>query len=275
MGHLNSLQENFDEKGFTIISASGEPKDTVQAFVDQLGAEYPIFAEAGGGLNAYSTGGVPSAYLISAEGKVVWQGHPGSLSEDLIETQLKAIDKDARISTWSFNLTRSMPEVPEALASTAKTLVKGKFGAGLKAVEKAVEKLEGEEKAQGEALRDWIAGVATGRMARAQELVTGGQVYAGFKVYGEVEELFAGHDLGKQAKDAAKALEKDKVTGLEIKASEKLADIKKEMASERKAEDKVKLLKPLLAKKYEETAAGKEAAKLVQELEAAGDAPGH
>lgn len=243
----------------------------MQAFVDELGATYPIFAQTGGGLNAYSTGGVPSAYLISAEGKVVWQGHPASLSEDLIEAELKAIEKDRRISTWAFNITRTMPEVPEALSSHTKNIIKGKFGASLKAVEKAVEKLEGDEKAQGEALRDWLAGVATGRMEKAAGMVTDGQVYAGFKIYGEVEDLFSGHDLGKTAKEAAKALEKDKATGLEIKASETLEKIKKEIAGERKAEDKVKLLKPLLSKKYEETAAGKEAAKLAGEFEAAGD----
>ena len=228
MGHLNKLFEEYDEKGFTIISASGESKDTVQAFVDQLGATYPIFAQTGGGLNAYSTGGVPSACLISAEGKIVWAGHPAALSEDQIDAELKSIDKDRRISTWAFNLTRTMPEVPESLDKDAKNLMKGKFGATLKSVEKAVEKLEGDEKAKGEALRDWIAGVATKRMETAAGLVGNNQVYAGFKMYGEIEDLFNGHDLGKQAKDAAKALEKDKETGLEIKASEKLEEIKKD-----------------------------------------------
>ena len=144
MGHLNKLFEEYDEKGFTIISASGESKDTVQAFVDQLGATYPIFAQTGGGLNAYSTGGVPSACLISAEGKIVWAGHPAALSEDQIDAELKSIDKDRRISTWAFNLTRTMPEVPESLDKDAKNLMKGKFGATLKSVEKAVEKLEGD-----------------------------------------------------------------------------------------------------------------------------------
>lgn len=271
MGHLNKLFEEYDEKGFTIISASGESKDTVQAFVDQLGATYPIFAQTGGGLNAYSTGGVPSACLISAEGKIVWAGHPAALSEDQIDAELKSIDKDRRISTWAFNLTRTMPEVPESLDKDAKNLMKGKFGATLKSVEKAVEKLEGDDKAKGEALRDWIAGVATKRMETAAGLVGNNQVYAGFKMYGEIEDLFNGHDLGKQAKDAAKALEKDKETGLEIKASEKLEEIKKEIANERKAEDKVKCLKPLLSKKYENTAAGKEAAKMADELEKGGD----
>jgi hypothetical protein len=39
------------------------------------------------------------------------------------------------------------------------------------------------------------------------------------------------------------------------------------MASENSADGKLKLLKPLLSKKYAETAAGKEAAKLSAELE--------
>ncbi len=39
------------------------------------------------------------------------------------------------------------------------------------------------------------------------------------------------------------------------------------MREERKAEDKLKCLKPMLSKKYAETAAGKEAAKIAEDLE--------
>ncbi|MCK6479874.1 MAG: hypothetical protein L6R43_06920 [Planctomycetes bacterium] len=45
----------------------------------------------GGGHGNYPTRGIPAAWLISAEGKVVWQGGPGGLSGKLIEEELKKV----------------------------------------------------------------------------------------------------------------------------------------------------------------------------------------
>ena len=70
------------------------------------------------------------------------------------------------------------------------------------------------------------------------------------------------------AKAEIKVLKGDKAHALEIKASEKLEKLKKEMREERKPADKLKVLKPLLSKKYAETLAGKEAAEIAEDLEA-------
>jgi hypothetical protein len=239
----------------------------VDGFVEALKPIYPILCEASTG--AYSTGGVPQAYLIGADGTVVWQGHPAGLKDDDIEEHLKKLEKGDRVSTWAFTLSRQLPPVPEKLAGAQKMLEDMKFGAALKSVEGALARLEGDEKAAGEAVRDWIAKRGRDGIEKAATLHRDGQVYKAFLKYEELEELFKGHDLSKEAKNAAKALKSGKETGLEIKASEKLEQVKKDMAGEKDPEDKLKCLKPLLAKKYADTAAGKEAAKLAEELEKA------
>ena len=45
----------------------------------------------GGGSGNYATRGIPAAWLIGADGKVVWAGNPGSLSEKVIEGEIKKV----------------------------------------------------------------------------------------------------------------------------------------------------------------------------------------
>ena len=56
----------------------------------------------GGGNGGYKTPGIPHAWLVSAEGKVVWQGNPGGLSSKLIEAELTYITSHARLSRILF-----------------------------------------------------------------------------------------------------------------------------------------------------------------------------
>ena len=259
--------EEYDAKGLTVLSATSEPKESVEPWVAQNKAAYPILCGSPSGLGSYSTGGVPQAYLIGADGTIVWEGHPGELKEDAIEKHLGDMDKENRVSTWAFVIAQSLPAVPEKLKDVKKLLEKMKFGDALKKAETTVGKLEGEEQQAGEQIRDWIANVGTTAMEKAAGLVREGLFYKAVLQYDQVEERFKGHDLAKQAKAAVKELKADKVRALEIKASEKLEQIQKEMDAERKPEDKLKCLKPLLAKKYADTMAGKEAAKLAEELE--------
>lgn len=244
-----------------------ETKDVVEPFVTQSEAEYPILCQGRGQINDYSTGGVPTAYLIDADGTVAWHGHPGDLQDSDIEEHLKKVDKANRVASNVFLIKKSLPPIPESLSAIEHLLEKMKFGEALKKTEAAVEKMEGDEQAAGNALREWIENRGKQDMEKAAAFVADGKIYKGYLQYEEVGELFKGHDLSKQAKDAAKELKRDKHNALEIKASEKLDKIKKEMAGERKAEDKLKCLKPLLGKKYEETLAGKQAAEMAAELE--------
>ena len=58
-------------------------------------------------------------------------------------------------------------------------------------------------------------------MSDAAAKVRDGDVYAAYVIYGQVEADFKGHAFSKQAKEAAKALTKDKAHKTEIKAGEK------------------------------------------------------
>ena len=94
-----------------------------------------------------------------------------------------------------------------------------------------------------------------------------GKVYEAASTYEHIAAVFKKHDLSKQAKSALKELLSDPERKLEFKAGEKLAKIMEEI-KELKPKKALLKLKPLLGKKYRETAAGKKAAKVAEALEA-------
>ena len=259
------MQEEYDVKGLTVISASGESKEKVSAFVDKHEVKYPIFCEARA--NDYSGTGVPRAALISAEGKVVFVGHPNEIKDDMIEKELKKVSKSNRVSTWAFTIDRALPDVPEKMAPVVKELTKKKFGAALKRAEGIVGKLEGDDKANGDAVVEWIRTRASDNMDQAATLVSEGKIYAAHNLYEVIEDEFKGHALGKDAKAACKELMADKANKLEVKAGKKFEALKVEARKERTKEKKIDVLKAMLSKKYAETEAGKAAAKLIEDIQ--------
>ncbi len=47
----------------------------------------------GGGDGGYTSRGIPAAWLVGVDGKVLWQGHPSSLPEKTLEAELKKVGK--------------------------------------------------------------------------------------------------------------------------------------------------------------------------------------
>ena len=92
MPHLSKLTEEYGKKGFTVLSISNEPRQTVLQFLTQLNnADVTYTMGCGGGTQNYPAPGIPKAFLIGVDGKVFWEGHPASLPIDLLEQELKKV----------------------------------------------------------------------------------------------------------------------------------------------------------------------------------------
>lgn len=79
-------------KGFKILAITHEPREQVLKLLTQMPPgpmTYTIGLQGGMGLTN-PTGGIPYSWLISAEGKVVWQAN-GSPPEKLIQEELKKV----------------------------------------------------------------------------------------------------------------------------------------------------------------------------------------
>jgi len=93
MPHLARMAEDNAKKGLTVIAITNEPRETVQKFMAQL-AEKPLTYTVGygGGANNYPTSeGIPKAFCVGVDGKVIWEGHPADFNEKMLDTELKKV----------------------------------------------------------------------------------------------------------------------------------------------------------------------------------------
>ena len=88
--HLNALNKKFKDKGVAIIGISDETKDVVAKFREKLPMEYTVALDAGGKFaEQFGISGIPHAFIVGKDGKIVWQGHPMQMKESDIEAALK------------------------------------------------------------------------------------------------------------------------------------------------------------------------------------------
>jgi peroxiredoxin len=79
---LNELQKKFKDKGVVMVGISDEPADRVRQFVearDQI--DYIVAADdrrktARNYMVAYGQNGIPHAFVVGKDGKVLWHGYP-------------------------------------------------------------------------------------------------------------------------------------------------------------------------------------------------------
>jgi len=84
--------EEYGKKGLNVISITNESRETVLKYLAQKGVaptDYQI--GLGGGHGNYQARGIPASWLIGVDGKVLWQGHPGSLDKKEMEAELRKV----------------------------------------------------------------------------------------------------------------------------------------------------------------------------------------
>jgi len=87
--HMNELHASHAARGLVVLGlAFGEKQGVVEPFVNNNAMAYPIGFDDGGAAKAYGVRGIPSAFLIDADGVLVWSGHPAKLVAADIERAL-------------------------------------------------------------------------------------------------------------------------------------------------------------------------------------------
>ena len=87
--HLNKLHKKYKDKGVVIIGLSNEKDDTVKKFVKKQDMKYIVGAGSSSG-KAYGVRGIPSAFIVGADGTLLWQGHPMNGLDAALEKALNA-----------------------------------------------------------------------------------------------------------------------------------------------------------------------------------------
>jgi thiol-disulfide isomerase/thioredoxin len=89
--HLTEMQKKFKDKGVVFVGISDETVDKVKPFVEKMGETmgYVVACDderksSAGYMEAFGQGGIPTAFVVGQEGKVLWFGHPmGELEKTL------------------------------------------------------------------------------------------------------------------------------------------------------------------------------------------------
>jgi thiol-disulfide isomerase/thioredoxin len=108
--HLSELQAKLKNKGVVMVGISRETADKVKPFVTGQGEkmDYRVALDQGGQtsssyMGAYGVGGIPHAFIVNKQGKVIWHGHPMDGMDKVLEAVLAG--------TYDFNSAAKKDEV--------------------------------------------------------------------------------------------------------------------------------------------------------------------
>ena len=73
--HLIELYKNKSKDGLVIVGLTNEAQDKVEPFAKKMEMPYVVGYGSTRG-KEYGVSGIPTAFVIGADGKVVWTGHP-------------------------------------------------------------------------------------------------------------------------------------------------------------------------------------------------------
>lgn len=248
------MQEKYGAKGLQVIAITNEARGLVDKFIEETGAKsHGIVIEGTDSAAAFEIKGFPTAYLIGPNGKILAAGHP---SESQIESALQQV--------------RLAPALPAALKTFEPALKKEKFAEVRGKVAKLVEAgtlTADEDKQAADELLKWIDWLAQSGIDAAKAEGEKGNWYEASALLEDTIKVFKGLPQAVEADAQLKAILADKSKKDEITAWKKLEDAKaKQREKELKAKEALPLFKSI-ASKYENTKAGKQAAKIVERLE--------
>ena len=84
---LQAVYDKFKTKGLQVVGVTKITKsateDGVASFITDNQVGYPVAKEDGSLSQHFAVSGIPAAAVVK-DGKVVWRGHPATLSDDML-----------------------------------------------------------------------------------------------------------------------------------------------------------------------------------------------
>lgn len=91
---IEQAYKKYHDKGFEVISVTGEDRKTVEAFEKATPHQYPVYLDSKlEAHEAYQVSAYPNFFLVGKNGKVVWhqEGYSSGASQDIMNAVDKAI----------------------------------------------------------------------------------------------------------------------------------------------------------------------------------------
>ncbi len=201
--HLIELHDKYAAQGLVIVGHTDATSTNIEEFITAKKIPYIISIGPDIG-NAYGVSGIPHVYVIDADGKVAWHGHPSEMQESVITAALKNVRMSAG-PTPRF----AKPATAEKVARVETIIASGKVGAGVKSLEKLSEDKDAATAASAKATLEVIAAWKTkvdGELTQQREA---GDMYAAAEFAANLATSYAGHDEAKAYQSQAAELKKN------------------------------------------------------------------
>ena len=230
-----------------------EAEGVAQPYVTKNKMEFLV--AVGGGANGYQTRGIPAAWLVAPNGKIVWKGHPSQVKNDMIEKHIKDV-----ILKPKFKLSKDLKRANKHLNA-------GSYGKGLVELEKVIAKTD-DDSVITEA-KDAIAKVnqfGEEELNAVEDYAKAGFYIDAMSKLKGLTKSFKGTALGDRATTKYDEWKKDKTIKLEIDGAETIAAAK-ELMNKAKYKDAARALAKITkSKKYNGTKAQSRAQDLLDEV---------
>ncbi|MCC6575159.1 MAG: hypothetical protein IT462_15390 [Planctomycetes bacterium] len=259
MKALPSLQAMWNEYGgkglnMFLLESQGTEEDKLKTFLAEKGVTAPVFM---GGLASYpGDNGLPFAYVIGVDGKVVFEGRGNY--EAVIKTELAKIKYPGL----------GKIEIAKGLEGAAANFVARQYAKAIADCNKVLDKSKDDAaKADAQFIIDRCNAEAERLKARADKFAEEKHYVEAIAALETIAAGFKGMEVATAAADKVKEWKKDKEIKKELDAQ---VALNKLVEATKNARTKAEKAKPLrdFAKKYEGTRAAMDASVLADKAEA-------
>lgn len=254
--HLKELSEQYRESGFEVVASTNEDPAKVTDWLAKNPVNYGIVAKAPG-ISAYvgMGTGVPRGWVISADGKIIWQGKPAEITGAMVEEWLK----DCPASRIEKQLARE-------LGAAVKHYNAGKYGKALIEAEKHEASGDAEVAADAKLVAEKVRKAIGWRKDEAKRMREDGRWTALVTLLEADSKAYDGLEYAKECQAEAKKIRATPEYKTCKAADEMLARITD--SKELKGEAQVRELDKVI-EKYPDTPAGRKAAVMKSQVQRA------
>lgn len=226
---------------------TGEPKGATEDFIERTGAKYAYGYQTSGDLaRRLGVSGIPSAFLVSPAGQIVWQGHPAGLTDSVIAKHLTGA------------LKRPLWEGGKSTRSARKLIASGKLAKALAALAK-------KDDDEARALSAELTALIELELATMKERLELGDYLEASGMAERLEKELKGHPGEEAAAGVLDAIRSDKDKRAVLAAQEDLRDIMEGVDSPRDAKKALPLVNEI-RREHAGTYAEKQAEELADML---------
>lgn len=208
--HLVQLQTKYGAQGLHIFTfeSQNSSEDKIKALMLPQNVNYPV-ATSGG--NAYQTGGgIPHAWVIGVDGKIIWEGNPRNGMDKVVEEELKKVKYPGL----------GKAEVAKEAVKVAVQYTKGQYTAARKEAKKLAEneKSSDEAKADAQFIAERVTKLAASKLEEAKAAEAAKDYAKALAIYDWIAKNFKGDEEGTAAEAKVKELKADKDVKREMDA---------------------------------------------------------